>query len=355
MSTSDTIVDENHILFESRKADHIRLALLERMQATGGSGFDSIKLDHEALPDLDFADISLKTEVFGQPALAPYFISSMTAGHAGSRNLNQIMATVAAERGWIMAVGSQRRQLTDPSADQEWREIRRTCPRTRFIGNIGISQLVRSKTDDIRALAESLSAEAMIVHLNPLQECLQPEGTPQFKGGLAAIEALTKQLGLPVIVKETGCGFSAATLTRLSGIGVAVVDVSGFGGTHWGRIEGGRAEADELRRQAAETFQNWGVGTVESLENALKHRRDYQVWASGGVRSGLDAAKALAMGATLVGLAKPLIEAALVGEGELERRMQALEFELKTALFCTGTRTVAELQEKKIWRADHRN
>lgn len=340
---------ENHTLFESRKADHIRLALEGRMQATGGSGLANIRLVHEAMPDLDFSDVTIATQLFSREIASPLFISSMTAGHDGGVELNRIMATVAGHRGWAMGVGSQRRQLHDSSADAEWISIRKSCPKTRFFGNIGLAQLISSKTDDIRRLADTLEAEGVFVHLNPLQECLQPEGTPQFKGGLKALKELVQGINLPVIVKETGCGFSSATLKRLAGIGVAAVDVSGFGGTHWGRIEGGRAGNNEILQQTSETFRDWGIGTVESLLMALEAPTDYEIWASGGIRSGLDAAKCLAIGARMIGVAKPIIEAALKGEKALDSRMQTFENELKTALFCTGSQNLNALRENRVW------
>jgi isopentenyl-diphosphate delta-isomerase len=343
------IVGENPELFESRKADHIRLALDESMQASGGSGFERIRLVHEAFPEIDFSEIDLSTTLLSKPSSLPLFISSMTAGHAGSVNLNLILARVSEKRNWAMGVGSQRRQLTDPSVDQEWTKIRKQCPNVRFFGNIGLAQLIRSRVADIQRLAETLRAEAMIVHANPLQECMQPEGTPQFRGGFKALETLVNEIGLPVIVKETGCGFSQATLKRLSGLGVAAVDVSGFGGTHWGRIEGGRSKDGDLRKRASQTFADWGMSTVDSLSAAVEVKPDYEVWASGGVRSGLDAAKCFALGARMVGIAKPLIEAALIGEAALDACMGQFEYELKTAMFCTGSRTLNELQEKKVW------
>ena len=343
------IVGESPELFENRKADHIRLALEERMQATGGSGLDRIRLVHEAFPEIDFSQVSIETHLLGRATRVPFLVSSMTAGHAGSLNLNLILARVAEKRGWLMGVGSQRRQLTDPSADQEWAKIRAACPGARFLGNIGLSQLIRSKVAEIRRLADTLQAEAMIVHANPLQEALQPEGTPQFAGGFEALEHLVLELGIPVVVKETGCGFSDRTLARLKGLGVAAVDVSGYGGTHWGRIEGGRSADGEMLSLASETFREWGIGTVESLRAALELKADYEVWASGGIRSGLDAAKVLAMGAEAVGFAKPLIESALRGEAALDRTMERLEYELKTAMFCTGSKDINELHEKRVW------
>jgi isopentenyl-diphosphate Delta-isomerase len=348
------IVGEKPELFETRKADHIRLALSEVTQATGGSGLDLMRLEHEAMPDLDFSEITLATTLFGKPTASPMFVSSMTAGHAGSVDLNMVMARVCEKRGWPMGVGSQRRQLTDKSVDTEWSKIRKACPKVRLFGNIGLAQVIESQVSDVRRLADTLEAEAMIVHLNPLQECMQPEGTPSFKGGLQALSKLVRELGLPVVVKETGCGISEATLRRLNGIGVFAVDVSGFGGTHWGRVEGGRSKPGAMRARAAATFADWGIGTVESLLEGVSLETDYEMWASGGVRSGLDAAKLIAVGARHVGFAKPVIEAALEGEDALDERLALFEFELKTALFCTGSRTIEELgqQERGIvkWR-----
>lgn len=350
------IVGEKPELFESRKADHIRLALSEVTQATGGSGLDSVHLNHEAMPDLDFDEVSTEVSLFSKKTASPMFVSSMTAGHSGSVDLNLVMARVCEKRGWPMGVGSQRRQLTDRTVDAEWSKIRKACPRVRLFGNIGLAQVIESPVADVRRLADTLEAEAMIVHLNPLQECMQPEGTPSFKGGLQALSKLVRELGLPVIVKETGCGISGATLKRLSGIGVHAVDVSGFGGTHWGRVEGGRSAPGEMRARAARTFADWGISTVDSLLAGVAIETDYELWASGGVRSGLDAAKLIALGARHVGFAKPVIEAALEGESVLDERLALFEFELKTALFCTGSRTIEDLGNRErgivTWRPE---
>jgi isopentenyl-diphosphate delta-isomerase len=342
-------------LFESRKADHIRLALEDRMQTTGLSGLDKITLLHEAFPELDFNEITIEQQLFSGASASsarvqPLFVSSMTAGHAGSVDLNLSMARVCEKRNWAMGVGSQRRQLTDKSADLEWSKIRKACPRVHFFGNIGLAQLIKTGVDDIRRLSDTLEADAIFVHTNPLQECMQPEGTPQFAGGYRALEKLVKELGLPVIVKETGCGFSPKTLARLNGMGLAAVDVSGIGGTHWGRLEGGRSQPGTTLQKAAETFGDWGIGTVDSVLNAVAVQPDYEIWASGGVRTGLDAAKLIALGAKMVGYAKPIIEAALKGEEELDSAMAQLELELKIALFCTGSKSPAEIQEKKPWQ-----
>lgn len=336
--------------FEKRKTDHIKLSLDVRNEAVGGSQLDNIALLHEALPDLNFQDLNLETKILGFNQPTPFLVSSMTAGHTASIDLNMLLAGVCEKRGWLMGVGSQRRELSDENAANEWRKIRKAHPRVKLLGNIGLSQLIQSSAKDILKLTESLEASAMIVHLNALQECVQPEGTPQFKGGLKRIAELVKELPIPVVIKETGCGFSKRTLERLDEAGVAAVDVSGFGGTHWGRIEGGRLDAQDPRAHVAKTFENWGVSTTQSLIWAEELDPNFEVWASGGIRSGLDAAKVIAMGAGCVGLAKPVLAAALNGVEALDHMMQVIEQELKTALFCTGCASIEELKGRKPWR-----
>ncbi len=336
--------------FENRKADHLRLALDPAMEASGESGFDRIRLVHEALPELNIEDVSLETKFFGYKASSPFFISSMTAGHANGEALNLTLARVASSRRWPMGLGSQRRELTDGKAGDEWKRLRRLAPNGFFFSNLGLSQLIVAKPEKVLALVDALEAGALIIHTNPVQECLQPEGTPQFKGGLKALEKICKLSPVPVILKETGCGFSKPTLQRVKNIGLAAIDLSGYGGTHWGRIEGGRAPTDSAQKNAARTFKHWGIGTVASLENCAGLKTKAEIWASGGIRSGLDGAKAIALGARKVGFAKPALEAALKGEATLDAWMQGIEFELKMALFCSGFESPERLRKGSPWQ-----
>ena len=335
--------------FETRKQDHIRLSLKASNQAAGGAGFDRIQLIHEALPEIDFSDIDLSARSLGVETATPFLISSMTAGHADSIDLNVRLAKAAGERGWRMGVGSQRKELGDAEAAKEWAKVRKAAGDVILFGNLGIAQLIHTEVSAVEKLVDSLEAAGMIIHLNALQECLQPEGTTDFKNGIKALKRLARRLKVPVIVKETGCGFSASTLKRLKGLGLGAVDISGFGGTHWGRIEGDRNLRHDLKREAAATFKDWGISTVESMAHAARVKHDYEIWASGGVRTGLDAAKLLAMGADMVGFAMPILEAALKGEETLRQKMATIEFELRTALFCTGCRSLKELRSKKVW------
>lgn len=352
---SKTFTDSEKLKqFEERKKSHLKLSLNDQNEAQGLSGLDNIQLHHEALPDINFENVSIASEAFTKPTKTPFLISSMTAGHEEGAALNLMFAQEAAERGWLFAVGSQRRELSDPSLVKEWINIRKKVPSFIAIGNIGLSQLVHTPIDKIRELADGLQASAMIVHLNALQEALQLEGTPQFKGGLKAIKELTLKLGLPVIIKETGCGFSLSTLRRLNELKLSAIDVGGFGGTHWGRIEGERAKSSFdrqalIKAKAAESFSHWGISTLQSVLDAVELKPDFEVWGSGGVRSGLDAAKLLALGAQKIGFAKPLLLAALQGRDQLSLVMETLEFELKTALFCTGHENLKTFQEQKIW------
>jgi isopentenyl-diphosphate delta-isomerase len=332
--------------FETRKKDHIKLALMQANQATELNTFDRISLLHEALPDIDFCDLSLTSTRFGRAIPTPFMVSSMTAGHQDAQAINRNLVQACSQTGWAMGVGSQRRELTDKNAALEWQSLRKAYPNVSLFSNLGIAQLILTSTDKIQRLTDALKADALIIHCNPLQECIQPEGTPSFKGAWQHLANLVEQLPLPVVVKETGCGFSIPTLKRLNEIGVAAVDVSGLGGTHWGRIEGHRVVDDPKRSQAAVSFKNWGIDTVTSVLNASNLLPNYDIWGSGGVRHGLDASKLIALGATTVGFAKPLLQAALQSADEVVSVMETMEYELKVAMFCTGSLVLSDLKGK---------
>lgn len=339
--------------FQNRKKDHLKLALDKANQAqVEYNQWGTISLLHEALVDADFSDIDISSVILDQKNNTPFFISSMTAGHKGSGSINLSLAKACAQKKWFMGVGSQRRELSDSSITKEWEVIRSQVPEVQLLANIGISQLISNSVSVIETLVSSTGAKALIVHLNSLQEVLQVEGTPEFKGSSRVIENLCKNLKVPVIIKETGCGFSKPTLKRLYGMGVSVVDIAGLGGTHWGLIEGARAEQGSLQNQASQTFSSWGISTVQGLkwgaDLSKESSKDLEYWASGGVRNGLDAAKALALGAKAVGLAQPILKALQEGEEELLSVMTLFEYELKIALFCSGCKNIIELKDKIV-------
>lgn len=349
---------ENADQFEQRKKDHLRIALDNQVQARGLSGLEKIDLLHNALPEVNYSDIQISSDLFGTKLSSPVFISSMTAGHHDGIQINRFLARISHERQIMMGVGSQRRELNDIGAASEWKVIRRETPRAILVGNIGLPQVIQNPTESIQRLVDSVEAKALFVHLNVLQECLQPEGTRDFRGGLLALEKLIKNISVPVVVKETGCGLSPKNLRQMIELGVAAIDCAGLGGTHWGRVEGLRSSSDSVLFQVAETFANWGVSTADSViaANRLKSKIKFntEIWASGGVRTGLDVAKLIAMGCKLVGMAKPFLAAAVESidrnsDVPMNHLIEKIETELKVALMCTGMSSVTQLRES----ADH--
>jgi isopentenyl-diphosphate delta-isomerase len=341
--------------FERRKQDHIQWSLSEQSQSPSHD-LDQYQFRHEALPEHNFNEVRIDKDFWGYRAQSPFFISSMTAGHFEGEALNLRLAQAASLCRWPMGVGSQRRELFDPQgAALEWKRLKKQAPETCFFGNIGITQVITHSTDVILKLVESLEAKALIVHLNPLQEVIQREGTPFFKGGLQALEKLCQASPVPIIAKEVGCGIDAHTARRLFAAGVTVVDVAGRGGTHWGLVEGLRAKesGDQLRYETSLVFGSWGLSTVSALRSVVNVEEaslaPHEVWASGGVRHGLDAAKLLALGAKAVGLARPLLLAASQSLEALVDKMKQLENELKIATFCLGYEHCAELNTQDFY------
>lgn len=333
-------------MFEKRKKDHIRLALDPRNEAVEMNAFDSIQLVHEAIPEGNFEEVDISTVRFGQTVRTPFLVSSMTAGHQDALRLNEVLMEACSTNHWAMGVGSQRRELMESTAIDQWQALRRRYPNLQLFSNIGLAQIIESDMSLLQKLVDAIQADALIVHCNPLQEAIQPEGTPHFKGAWQALEKLTKQLSVPVIVKETGCGFSLNTLMRLQDVGVHVIDVSGLGGTHWGRIEGARHEKNTSDYKVAQLFRNWGNTTVQTLIQAQSLSGSCEIWASGGIRHGIDAAKAIALGASTVGFAKLMLEAAMTGVELLVEQMTTIEKTLKIAMFCTGSFHLEQLKRQ---------
>ncbi|HLE00380.1 MAG TPA: type 2 isopentenyl-diphosphate Delta-isomerase [Bdellovibrionota bacterium] len=344
--------------FEGRKQDHVRLALDAKNQATALSGLSSIHLNHDALPELDLEEVRLDSSCLGQATRTPFFVAAITAGHSESAAINRTLGKVCSDRGWALGLGSQRRDLdtnvpeSSSYSPDDWGRFRSEFPDLMVFANIGISQLSTISTKKLDELIQKLRPAGLVVHTNPLQEAIQEEGTPHFKGALQRLETLCKTSPIPVILKETGCGFSCTTLEKLRGVALSALDISGLGGTHWARIEGARAEPTSIKASAARTFAAWGEPTADSVLSAREILSNKtEIWGSGGVRSGLDAAKLIALGADRIGYAQPALAVALAGSAELNRWMEQQEYELRVALFCTGCKTPSELKNKEnAWR-----
>ncbi len=331
----------------ARKDQHLDVVLSGAGRHARDAGFDAIHFVHEALPDLDHAKIDLGADFLGRRLKAPLLISSMTGGPARAEAINAHLAEAAQALGIALAVGSQRAALEGVDKGLSG-TLRDRAPDTPILANIGAAQLTRGfGIDGARRIVDMIGADALIVHLNPLQEACQPEGDRDWWGVGAALEALVHRLETPVVVKETGAGLSAATARRLAGMGVAALDVSGAGGTNWGLIEGERA-TDPADKAHAVAFADWGIPTAAAIARVRAALPDITLIGSGGVRDGVDAAKAIRLGADLVGQAAGVLQAATVSTEAVVDHFQTVIRQLRTACFCTGSPNVAALKRAPL-------
>ncbi len=328
---------------EGRKADHIEVA------ASGRADFretktllDCVHLVHQSLPEISVDQIDLRTEFLGKTLAAPIIISGMTGGTPEARAINRDLAQAAQKMGLGFGVGSQRAMMEKPELASTY-EVRDVAPDALLIGNIGAVQAGEYGAAAVSELAKRLGADAMAVHLNPAQEMMQREGDRDFSGVLDTIRELVDTLEIPVVVKETGCGLSVQSAKSLVKVGVQQVDVSGAGGTSWVAVERHRAGAESREERLGDEYWDWGLPTALSVHAC--RAEGLQVVATGGIRSGLDIARALALGACAGGLAAPVLRAQRAGglEAALEF-LESLRQSLLTALLLTGCRTPSELQ-----------
>jgi len=328
----------------ARKADHIRINLEEDVSAKGvASGFDDWRFVHRALPEIDLDQVDLTGRLLDHTLRAPLLISCMTGGTEQARVINERLARVAQERGLAMGLGSCRVLLERPEVLPTF-DVRPLAPDIVLLANLGAVQLNRGVTaSDCRRLLDMLRADILVLHLNPLQEALQPEGDTCFADLLPKISTLCSTLQAPVIVKEVGWGIAADLVCDLLDAGVAAVDVAGAGGTSWSEVERHRI-SDPLRRRVAAAFAGWGIPTADAVMRARAAAPHAVLIASGGVRSGIDAAKAIALGADTVGIAGPLLRAAAHSDEDLADGVDVILEELRLAMFCTGAATVGELR-----------
>jgi len=329
----------------------MRLAAAPTAQGPSGPGFDDVTLVHCALPEVDFDAIDPTVELLGRRFGLPLTIASMTGGHVGGGEVNAILGRAAERWNVPMGLGSQRAALREASLRESYAVARREAPNAFLMANIGAPQLVRQPGNPPLTLAEvedlvaMIRADAVIVHLNPVQELAQPEGDRNAAGWADAIARLAGDLPLPVIAKETGGGVSEAVARRLAATGVAAIDVGGRGGTSFAAIEGSRAaeQGNERAGRMAAALAGWGIPTAVSI--VLAARTGLPVIGTGGVRAGVDAARAIALGAVAVGVARPLLLAALEGgDSTVDAWFDRFREELLAAMFLTGSTTIGDLR-----------
>jgi isopentenyl-diphosphate delta-isomerase len=337
-----------------RKAEHLELALRPEAQFPLAAGWSDVELVHASLPEVDLDEVQLSTELLGRRLEAPLIIAGMTGGHPDAEALNRALGAAAQRHGLAVGVGSQRAALVDPSLESTYAAIRGSAPDAYVIANIGAAQLIRQKGEDpldpsdVARLVQMVSGDALAVHLNFLEEAVQPEGDRRARGCSTAIARLCEELSVPVIAKETGGGMSVETAAQLAARGVAALDVGGAGGTSFTAIEQLRADrqGDAAAVKLGETFAGWGIPTPAAVAAAA--RAGVPVIATGGIRTGLDAARALALGATAVGVARPLLTAATEGEDALDEWIHRFLAELRMALFLTGSGSPHELVKRRL-------
>ena len=327
---------------EKRKAEHIRICLEQKAQARKATaGFEDIQLIHRALPEIDRQEINLSTSFLGKKFNAPLIVGAMTGGTEIATQINASIAEAVEKLGLGMGVGSQRAAIEDRKLEKTYAIARKKAPNAFLIANIGGVQLVRGYgIKEVKKVVEMIDADAVAVHLNALQEAVQPEGQTNFKGVLAKIREIAGELDKPVIVKETGSGMSAEDAKALESAGVKAIDVGGVGGTSFAAVEYHRSRSETSF--LGEAFWDWGIPTAVSLIETAQSVK-LPVIASGGVRSGTDIAKALALNASLASVSQPILQAAVKGSEETEKLLSCLIEELRNVMFLVGAEKVDSL------------
>ncbi len=332
-----------HSQNQERKSEHLRISLEEDVSFhTLTAGFERYRFEHCALPELDLAAVDLSIHLLGKRLNAPLLISSMTGGTAEARDLNRRLAQAAQQAGIGMGLGSLRAALEDPSLLATY-QVRDIAPDILLFSNLGAVQLNYGYTaDHCRRAVEMVEADGLILHLNPLQEALQPEGQTDFSDLLRKIESVCRALEVPVVVKEVGWGLSADVARRLADAGVAALDVAGAGGTSWSQVEMHRARSG-LEREAAAAFRDWGIPTAEAVRQVHQAVPHLPLIASGGIRDGIQVAKAIAMGAAACGIAHPFLLAAARSAEAVVEAIEVIVTQLRVAMFAVGARDLAAL------------
>jgi len=331
----------------SRKNDHIRINLDEDVRSGLTTGLERYRFAHQALPELDLNAIDLSSNLFGREIQAPILISSMTGGTKEAGAINRNLAEAAQEMGVAMGLGSQRAAIEQPETAGTFR-VRQVAPDILLFANLGAIQLNYGYgVDECQRAIDMVGADALYLHLNALQEAVQPEGDTNFSGLLGKIEVVCRALEVPVIIKEVGWGISGKTARQLVNAGIAAIDVAGSGGTSWTQVEMHRAK-NAKQAQLAAAFIDWGIPTAESIIQVRESVPDTPILASGGLRTGLEIAKCIALGAVIGGMAGPFLEVAVHSIDETIQTIEQMKREIQITMFATGASRLQELQNKLI-------
>ena len=346
-STEYTFKMPDDTNIQKRKADHISINLKNDVDSSLKNGLEAFHFRHNALPDINLKDVDCTTEIFGRKLDIPLLIASMTGGTAQARQINRSLARAAQRYHLAMGVGSQRVGIEQPELMDTFK-VREIAPDILLFANLGAIQLNYTYSiEHCREAVDTLEADALILHLNALQEALMEDGNTDFRGLLPKIEQICKQMTVPVIVKEVGWGIGAEVARRLVEAGVQGIDVAGAGGTSWSEVEKYRNQT-EIGRQTAAAFKGWGFPTAQTLQEVHTALPETTLIASGGIRDGVEGAKCLALGADLVGMARPFLLAVSESEGDLDERIAIFKRQLRVSMFAVGAENLAELNRDKL-------
>jgi isopentenyl-diphosphate delta-isomerase len=337
----------DHSLISDRKQDHIRINLEEDVRSSITTGLEDYRFIHQALPEFDLEEINPLQTIFGKRVSSPMLISSMTGGTQEAERINRNLAEAAQEHRIAMGVGSQRPAIENPDLAYTF-QVRRWCPDILLLANLGAIQLNYSYTlEHCQRAVDMIEADALILHLNGLQEALQPEGDTRFSGLLTKIEKICRAIQVPVIAKEVGWGISGKTAKQLQEAGVSAIDVAGAGGTSWSQVEMKRIKDPHLVKVAA-AFRNWGIPTAESIKQVRAAVPGMMIFASGGLKDGIDAAKCIALGASLAGMAAVFLKAAAVSAEEVAESIEEIRRTLVITMFASGAASIEDLQHVEL-------
>lgn len=335
-------------MLAARKNEHLDIVLSGRGSAIGRTGFDEIAFEHVALPELHMDDIDISTTFLGKRISGPFLVSSMTGGPSRAAAINLNLAEACHVLNLPLAIGSQRVAIEGRDNAGLGEELRRIAPNIPLLANFGAAQLnLGFGLAEAERAVDMIGADALIIHLNPLQEAVQPEGNRDWRSLLGRIEALARSLSVPIIAKEVGAGISGGLSRRLVDAGVAVIDVAGAGGTSWALVEAERAQSQE-QAAIARAFADWGLPTARAIMDVRRACPDICLIGSGGIRNGIDAAKAIRLGADLVGQAAGVLDAATQSEEAVVRHFTVLLAQLRIACFCTGSGDLKELKQAQL-------
>ena len=340
------------VRISDRKESHISISIEEDVQSRyKTTGFEDVHFIHRALPNISLEEVDVSTRIFGHKISAPILIESITGGTEKTRDINASLAEAAETLKLAMGVGSQRAALENPSLEYTFRVVREKAPNIFLIANLGAPQLVKGYgKKEAKQAVDMIDADALFIHLNPLQEIIQPEGETDYRGVHRKIEEIVNAVDVPVIVKETGAGIAYEEAVLLEKIGVNGIDVAGSGGTSWAAVEYFRAKKmkNKLRESLGRTFWDWGIPTASSIVEVHLSTKNMKIFGSGGIRNGLEVAKSIALGADMAGFAMPVLKPVIKGTKKAQEALKAFIEELRVAMFLTGCKTIEDLKSSPI-------